>query len=67
VQINPFTLKTAPYLREPKIKPPAPNSQHDIAGSVTTQEVSENSELVIPGMVAGLTLSYQNIKFRRKC
>jgi hypothetical protein len=29
--------------------------------------VIENSELVIPGTVAGLNLSYQNIKFRRKC
>ena len=37
-----------------------------MAGSITTHVVIENSELVIPGMVAGLTLSYQNIKFIRK-
>jgi hypothetical protein len=55
------------YLGKPKIKPPATNNLHDIAGSVTTQMVIGNTELVIPGMVVGLTLSYQNIKFRRKC
>jgi hypothetical protein len=67
LQRNPFTLKTAVYLGEPKIKLRASNSLHDISGSITTQVVSENSELVIPAVVAGMTLSYQNIKFRRKC